>query len=75
PPFNGLDDKIIFPYVPSMTIGNIQEHLQDLYGIQVSSTLTFFKLSQLFPWLIPISNQPSHPHSISPITHQKGTAA
>ena len=37
--FNGFDDKIISMYARGMTTRDIQEHLQDIYGVDVSADL------------------------------------
>lgn len=37
--FNGFDDKILALYARGMTTRDIQEQLQDLYGVEVSHTL------------------------------------
>ena len=37
--FNGFDDKILSLYARGMTTRDIQEQLQDLYGVEVSHTL------------------------------------
>lgn len=37
--FTGFDDKIISMYARGMTTRDIQGHLQDLYGVEVSPTL------------------------------------
>lgn len=36
---NGFNDKILSLYARGMTVRDIQEQLQDLYGVEVSSTL------------------------------------
>ncbi len=37
--FTGFDDKIISMYARGMTTRDIQEHLKDMYGVEVSPTL------------------------------------
>jgi len=37
--FNGFDDKIISMYSRGMSTYEIQEHLEDIYGVEVSPTL------------------------------------
>lgn len=37
--FTGLDDKIIAPYARGMTTRDIQAHLEEIYGVEVSPTL------------------------------------
>lgn len=37
--FKGFDDKIISMYAKGMTTRDIQAHLQDMYGVEVSPTL------------------------------------
>ena len=37
--FTGLDDKILSMYALGMTTRDIQGHLQDLYGVDVSAAL------------------------------------
>lgn len=37
--FNGFDDKIISMYSRGMSTHEIQEHLEDIYGVEVSPTL------------------------------------
>ncbi len=37
--FKGFDDKIISMYARGMTTRDIQSHLQEIYGIEVSATL------------------------------------
>lgn len=37
--FNGFDDKIISMYARGMTTRDIQAHLQDIYGVEISADL------------------------------------
>ena len=37
--FNGFDDKILSMYARGMTTRDIQAHLQDIYGVEVSADL------------------------------------
>ncbi len=37
--FTGFDDKIISMYARGMTTRDIQAHLQELYGVEISPTL------------------------------------
>lgn len=39
--FNGFDDKIIFKYARDMTTRKIQDHPEDIYGIEVSPRRRF----------------------------------
>src|SRR5205085_231385 len=52
--FDGFDDKIISLYARGMTTGEIQGHLQDIYGVEVSpeliSTVTAAVLEEVRAW-------------------------
>jgi putative transposase len=52
--FDGVDDKIISLYARGMTIREIQGHLQEIYGIEVSpgliSTVTHVVLEEVRAW-------------------------
>jgi transposase-like protein len=37
--FNGFDDKIILMYARGMTTRDIQAHLQEIYGVEISADL------------------------------------
>lgn len=37
--FSGFDDKILSMYARGMTTREIQAHLQEIYGLEVSPTL------------------------------------
>lgn len=47
---SGIDDQVISMYAKGMTVRDIQEHLNNLYGIEVSSTL----ISQITERIMPI---------------------
>jgi len=47
---SGIDDQVISMYAKGMTIRDIQEHLNNLYGIEVSPTL----ISQITEKIMPI---------------------
>ncbi|GKS68588.1 hypothetical protein W03_05920 [Nitrosomonas sp. PY1] len=38
--WTGFDDKILSLYARGMTVREIQEHLEEIYGVEVSPTLT-----------------------------------
>jgi len=52
--FNGFDDKILSMYARGMTTRDIQAHLQDIYGVEVSadlvSTVTDGILEEVKEW-------------------------
>jgi transposase-like protein len=52
--FDGFDDKIISMYARGMTTRDIQEHLQDIYGVEVSadliSTVTNSVVTEVKEW-------------------------
>jgi len=52
--FDGFDDKIISMYARGMTTRDIQDHLQDIYGVEVSadliSTVTSSVVTEVKEW-------------------------
>lgn len=52
--FNGFDDKIISMYARGMTTRDIQDHLQEIYGVEVSpdliSTVTDAVINDVKEW-------------------------
>lgn len=52
--FDGFDDKIISMYARGMTTRDIQDHLQDIYGVEVSadliSTVTDAVVTEVKEW-------------------------
>lgn len=52
--FNGFDDKIISMYARGMTTRDIQDHLQEIYGVEVSpdlvSTVTDGVINDVKDW-------------------------
>jgi len=49
----GLDEKIISMYTKGMSYGDIQDHLEDLYGLEISKG----KLSSITDQVLPLLEQ------------------
>jgi transposase-like protein len=58
---DGFDDKIISLYARGMTTREIQGHLEEIYGIDVSPTLISNRLfTQMYAAIWAMVDQPSH---------------
>lgn len=53
---SGIDDQVISMYAKGMTVRDIQEHLNNLYGIEVSAAL----ISQITERIMPIIKEWQH---------------
>lgn len=59
--FDGFDDKILSMYARGMTVREIQGHLQEIYGVDVSPDLISTVTNEIMPEVNDWRNRPLSP--------------